>query len=137
MDIVERLPDLTEPERRPIVHILDQGTLAGICDAFVNNRYHVLHISCHGEPDALHLETEDGTVDKITAADLVSRFPAGKQPVLTVLSACHTGAAGELGSFARQLVQNGFTCVVAMQEAVSDAYATAFTEALYRYLAYA
>jgi hypothetical protein len=137
MDIVEQLPDFAQKERKPIVHILDQGTLDSICDAFQRNRYHVLHISCHGQPGALHLENEDGTVDTVTAKKLVARFPADRQPVLTVLSACHTGAAGKLSSFAEHLVQNGFAYAVAMQETVSDAYATAFAEAFYRYLAYA
>lgn len=134
--IAEQLPDFTDEQRRPIVHILDQGTLAAISDVFKYNRYHILHISCHGQPGALHLETEDGTLDTVTAEELVKRFPSGRQPVLTVLSACHTGAAGELTSFARHLVENGFSYVVAMQEAVSDTYATAFTHTLYKALAY-
>jgi tetratricopeptide (TPR) repeat protein len=136
MDIVERLPNFSRSERRPIVHILDQSTLEDICDAFQHNRYHILHISCHGQPGSLNLEKEDGTVDTVTAADLVSRFPVGRQPVLTVLSACHTGMVGELTSFAENLVRSGFSYVMAMQEGISDPYATGFTETLYRNLAY-
>ncbi|MCP4661387.1 MAG: CHAT domain-containing protein, partial [bacterium] len=136
MDIVESLPDFAREDRRPIVHILDQGALDAIRDAFQINRYHVLHISAHGKPGALHLETEDGGVDETSAEDFATRFPAGRQPVLTVLSACHSGAMGELTGFAQHLVHHGFAYVAAMQTAVSDQYATRFAETIYHRLAH-
>lgn len=137
MDIVETIPNFTEPERRPIVHILDQGTLEAICDAFSRNRYHVLHVSTHGEPGHIILEDENGRSGKVSADDFVRKFPMDRQPVLTLFSACHTGATGEIASsFADVLVGRGFPYVIAMQEAVSDRYATEFAETLYQKLAY-
>jgi tetratricopeptide (TPR) repeat protein len=137
MDIAETVPGFGNEERRPIIHILDQGTLKDICEAFEYNRYHILHISCHGKPGILYLEDEDGAVDEVRAKNLVRGFPAGRCPVLTVLSACHSGAAGKLASFATHLIQNGFPYVIAMQEALSDSYAIQFASALYKHLAYA
>lgn len=154
MDIVERLPNFSSIARKPIVHILDYGTLEDICDAFSRNQYHILHISTHGEPGALILEKEDGTSRRVSARDFVHSFPFGRQPVLTLLSACHSGTAccdkiasqesgdmnaasdGDINSFAGYLVKHGFPYVVAMQDAVSDTYATQFSEEFYRHLTY-
>ncbi len=136
MDIVERLPDFARLDRRPIVHILDQGSLGAICEAFRINRYHVLHISAHGRPGALSLETEDGGVDEVAADDFAARFPAGREPVLTVLGARRPGSMGELAGFAGRLVHHGFAYAAAMRTAVSDRYATQFAEVLYCLLAY-
>ncbi|MFH2130811.1 MAG: tetratricopeptide repeat protein, partial [bacterium] len=136
MDIVEKIPDFGKPERRPIVHILDQGALESICEACNRNRYHILHISAHGEPGLIYLEDDEGTVKKVMATDFVNRFPEERKPLLTLLSACYTGMTAEMTSFAETLTENGFQYVIAMQETVSDRYATAFAETLYRKLAY-
>ncbi|MCP4689536.1 MAG: ATP-binding protein, partial [Desulfobacterales bacterium] len=132
MDIVERLPVVSRPDRRPVIHILDQGSLDAIHHAFRINRYHVLHISARCRAGAPRLETAEGGVDAVSADDLAARFPEGRQPVLTMLTASRPGDMGELAGFAGRLARHGF----AHAAAAGGRRATRFVEILYDLLAH-
>jgi tetratricopeptide (TPR) repeat protein len=131
MDIAESMPGHGDPARKPIVHILDRATLTEIEGALSRNRYHVLHISTHGLPGSIVLENENAEETLITADRFAQALSREAIPPLTVLSACHTAP-----DVARILVNHGFPYVVAMQDTVTDPYATAFAENFYRKLAY-
>ncbi|OQY00626.1 MAG: hypothetical protein B6I26_07335 [Desulfobacteraceae bacterium 4572_130] len=143
MDIVENTPIFAKEQRKPIIHILDQATLKTICNAFELNKYHILHISTHGTPEYIILEDEDGATKMVSADDFIKQFPVNQKPVLTMLSACYTGRSPNITksdnikfSFAETLIKNGFPYVIAMQDTVTDTYATQFAQTLYQKLSF-
>ncbi|MDB5910589.1 MAG: Tetratricopeptide 2 repeat protein, partial [Massilia sp.] len=134
------------------VRILEQGTLAAIRDALVQERFHVLHISCHAAPGVLRLEDQQGRTDKVTTQRFVREgLPADRGVPLLVLSGCSTALdttppAGSaqatepaddtaLGGLARGLTAAGVPAVLAMTAPVTDPYATALAGSLYYELA--
>ncbi len=53
---LERILDAVEPARKrgeAYVRVLEHGTVAAIRSALEEERYHVLHLSCHAGPDTL------------------------------------------------------------------------------------
>ena len=53
----------------------------------------VIHVAGHGAPGELTLETEDGSPDRITAAELVDLLDLGRERVkLVTVSACWSAA---------------------------------------------
>jgi hypothetical protein len=109
-----RILNAVDPARRQAgayVRILNDGTVAAIRDALLQERFHVLHISCHASPGALILEDKYGARDDVeTSRFIEDALPAGRGVPLIVLSGCstalpirtaraiHTGDAAEAGS---------------------------------------
>jgi hypothetical protein len=105
---------------------------------------HLVHFMGHGEFDPdygearLALVAGDGGTDWVPdqrLADIFSR--AGVAPRAVVLHSCEGGRADFSVSFAGlapQLARTGVQCVVAMQYAVTNETAIAFSTSLYRHL---
>ncbi|MCY1077819.1 CHAT domain-containing protein [Archangium lansingense] len=105
---------------------------------------HVLHFMGHGKVDEdtgigwVYLRDEEGKPVLLRAQDVAERF-SGFTPQLVVLNACQS-AGGTLsvnghGSVAGALVSQGVAAVIAMQFAISDRAAMAFTAEFYTRLA--
>ena len=117
----------------------------------------VVHVSAHGTPGELLLETDTGRPDRVPAPDL-ARLLAGARGVrLVTLSACWSGAlaareqrralgvptgddepdegAGPrvetVGALAGELVERLDCAVLAMRYPVADSFAIALAESLY------
>ena len=94
-----------------------------------NPGYQVLHISCHGTPDALIVENEQGCEYRLSLDRLVAIVRASSLR-LVVLNACETATIG------RALVERGgVACVVATRLPIYQAEAALLAEHLYRMLA--
>ena len=146
---LQSILDAVEPQNQLEnfqVRILEVGHPDAIAQAFARDAYHVLHLPCHGGPGLLELEDEDGRPVPISPAELLAPLrPLGRPLPLVLLNACHGGVAAlapglaadapAAASFALALLQAGVPAVLAMQTAVSDAYATALARAFYGHLA--
>lgn len=130
---------------RAYVRILNWGSVESIRDALRDERFHVLHISCHAEPGRLVLEKPGGEADFVDAATFVRHVLVPEKPVpLVVLAGCSTALSGPgrrgagddaLPGFARTLLERGVPAVLAMTAPVTDKYATDLLARVYRYLA--
>jgi tetratricopeptide (TPR) repeat protein len=133
---------------RAYVRILNWGSVGAIREALAEERFHVLHVSCHAEPGRLVLEKPDGDADLVAAVTFARRvLVPGRTVPLVVLAGCSTalgggggagrGRAGEeaLPSYARTLLEHGVPAVLAMTARVTDLYATDLLARMYRYLA--
>ncbi|MFH9571925.1 CHAT domain-containing protein [Streptomyces sp. NPDC017454] len=121
----------------------------------------VLHVSGHGTPGELLLETEAGRPDRVPAAELAELLaPAARRVGLVTLSACWSATltvreqrrvlglpadadedgaepglrAGPVGALAGELAERLGCAVLAMRYAVPDGYAIALAERLYALL---
>lgn len=127
------------------VRILNWGSAEAIRQALAEEDFHVLHLSCHGEPGRLVLEKPDGAVDYVTAEDFVRRvLIPGRTVPFVVLAGCSTALAGDaasaadqkaLPSYAQTLLEHGVPAVLAMTSRVGDLYATELLARTYRQLA--
>lgn len=119
------------------VRILEVGHPEQIARAIEADAYHVLHISCHGMPGALELETEDGEAERVTPDQLLDPIRQKGRPLpMVFLNSCHGGVnSKDTSSFAEALLRGGVPAVLAMQTSVSDHYATKLAGAFYRHLA--
>ena len=129
-----------EPLRRiqsAQVRLLDVGHPEQIREALHRDPYHVLHLSCHGRPGELQLETEDGDAYPCTAGSLLQELRRAGRPLpMILLSTCHGATPAEApASLAEALVRGGVPAVLAMQAAISDRQATALAHAFYKALA--
>ena len=132
--ILDAITDL-DTEGQAQVRILEVASLDQISTALAGDQYHVLHLSAHGSPTGVELETEDGQPIAVAAVELVGALRAGKHALpVVVLSSCAGGAAGVDG-LAATLIRRGADRVVAMQTSVTDSYATALARGFYRALA--
>jgi hypothetical protein len=106
---------------------------------------HVLHFMGHGKVDedtgsgCVYLRDENGDPDPLRAQDVTELFGGLSALRLVVLNACQS-AHGTLsvngyGSVAGALVSRGVAAVIAMQFAISDGAARAFTAEFYTRLA--
>ncbi|AKJ03219.1 CHAT domain-containing protein [Archangium gephyra] len=106
---------------------------------------HVLHFMGHGKVDEntgngwVYLRDEKGAPVLLRAQDVAELFSSRFAPRLVVLNACQS-ARGTLsvtghGSVAGALVSQGVAAVIAMQFAISDGAARAFTAEFYTCLA--
>ncbi|MGH4023633.1 MAG: CHAT domain-containing protein, partial [Pseudonocardiaceae bacterium] len=145
--------DPTRREQSASVRVLNWGSRAAIRHALAEERFHVLHISCHAQPGALILENDTGTADVVTAREFVDDVLVDDHGVpLVVLAGCSTALAdrnsaqpdapdddaqGEqaLPGLARDLLRAGIPAVLAMTAPVTDRYATELCAQLYRELA--
>ncbi|MFC4531556.1 tetratricopeptide repeat protein [Sphaerisporangium dianthi] len=90
---LRRILDSVDDARRHAaahVRILNEGTLSAVQDALKQERFHVLHISCHAGPGVLLMEDERGGVDEVTATRLARAIPRDQGVPLVVLSGCST-----------------------------------------------
>ncbi|MEV7099501.1 CHAT domain-containing protein [Amycolatopsis sp. NPDC051045] len=139
---LSRILDEVEAARQDsdaYVRILNWGSLTAIREALTEERFHVLHVSCHARPGELLLETEDGGVDRVRAERFADELAVTGKPVsLVVLAGCstaQTGRADGLPSVAHALLNRGVPSVLAMTASVSDDYATEMLARTYRELA--
>ena len=141
------------PNRKVFVEILDDGSLESIRTELRRWRYHVIHVSCHATRGLLILEDEKGAEVRVSAEEFLKALREGNQvPPMVVLAGCQTGLPSTedterrddaegggpqriLPGLAQALCQGGIPYVVAMQESVSDRYATQLAGSLYRNLA--
>ena len=119
------------------VRVLEIGSLEQIGSALRERAYHVLHLSGHGNKGILELEDEDGNPVRVDAAKLAGKIrDSGHGAPLVFLGTCHGGLGDhESAGFAQGLLENGVPCVLAMQTAVSDWYATELAGKFYEELA--
>jgi TIR domain/CHAT domain/AAA ATPase domain len=115
------------------VRILELAHPQEIGLAIKADAYHVLHLSCHGGPGLLELETEDGAKQLVTAAALLAPIKESGRPLpLILLNACHGGVvAGQTASLASDLLRGGVPAILVMQTSVSDGYAVALAKEFY------
>ncbi|MCP4691795.1 MAG: CHAT domain-containing protein, partial [Desulfobacterales bacterium] len=124
------------------VRVLEIGSVRAIREALNQERYHILHISCHAAPGVLILEDDEGKGDLVSTRRFCEEaFPPDRGVPLVVLAVCSTGIEGgkseeeSLSAVGRGLIENGAPAVVAMQAPVTDLYAIEFCGALYDNLA--
>ena len=135
------------------VRILEWGSTGTIRQALQQERFHVLHISCHVTTAGLMLEDEEGQPDQVGVARFVDEILVPDRGVpLVVLARCSAarsdrmsafpGSASSpdeptsvLESFARGLLEHGVPGVIGMTQPVSDRYAVQFTGRFYQSLA--
>jgi hypothetical protein len=91
---LRRILDAVEPARRHSrahVRILNRGSLRAIREALQEERYHVLHVSCHASPGALILEDDQGQEDRVDAERFCREaLVLGRGVPLVVLAGCAT-----------------------------------------------
>ncbi|MGX9886050.1 tetratricopeptide repeat protein, partial [Streptomyces sp. NPDC002276] len=73
------------------VRVLNWGSLAEIHAALEQERFHVLHLSCHARPGILLLEDERGQADEVDAQRFMTEgVPTDRGVPLVVLAGCST-----------------------------------------------
>ncbi|MCB0067730.1 MAG: CHAT domain-containing protein, partial [Caldilineaceae bacterium] len=123
---------------------LEQATWQALQEAMQQGPWHILHYTGHAFFDprvgegALAMTGQDGTAWLLSATQLGRLLADQRSLRLAVLSACE-GARGDeqtpFSSIAAALVQHGLPAAVAMQYAISQDAAAAFTEHFYGALA--
>lgn len=124
---------------------LAEASWHGIQSELLAHPWHVLHFVGHGGYDVatdeglLALVGGDGRADYVSASRLADLLDeAEPTPRLVVLNSCQSGAASYtdlLSGTAAALVHSGIHAVAAMQFAITDAAAVAFSRAFYASLA--
>jgi tetratricopeptide (TPR) repeat protein len=89
-----RILDAVDPARSghdAYVRVLNWGSLAEIHAALEQERFHVLHLSCHAKPGILLLEDKRGQVDEVDARRFMAEgLPTDRGVPLVVLAGCST-----------------------------------------------
>ncbi|MFJ7963578.1 tetratricopeptide repeat protein [Streptomyces sp. NPDC096324] len=88
-----RILDAVSPARSgqgAYVRVLNWGSLAEIRAALEQERFHILHLSCHAAPGVLVLEDEQGHADEVDAQRFMGALPADRGVPLVVLAGCST-----------------------------------------------
>ncbi|MGX1907500.1 tetratricopeptide repeat protein [Streptomyces phaeochromogenes] len=89
-----RILDAVDPARSghdAYVRVLNWGSLAEIRAALTQERFHVLHLSCHAQPGILLLEDERGQADEVDARRFMAEgLPTDRGVPLVVLAGCST-----------------------------------------------
>jgi YVTN family beta-propeller protein len=150
-----------EKEHEQLAHALDRPIAAGLIDLRwapdatwpglqqmlleAQEAWHVVHFIGHGDFDSdsdtgvLALEHEDHRLNLVQARQFVTLLRSARpMPRLIVLNSCSGGGAGQFDLFsgtAAALVRGGVGAVAAMQFAVSDPAAIAFTRGFYTAIA--
>jgi len=144
--ILDAVDSARTGQRGAYVRVLNWGSLAEIRAALEQERFHVLHLSCHARAGALLLEDERGRADEVDAERFVAEgLPSGRVTPLVVLAGCSTartpveereGGDGRVrAGLARELLERGVPAVLAMTETVTDPYATELAAKMYEVLA--
>ncbi len=124
--------------RHAEVRVVPFATTSAIREALSAGDVHVLHLSGHGGPGILVLETDEGEARPVTAQQLLDEaVPAGCMPAVIALAACYTDvpAANGAASFAEALAANGAAAVIGTETSVTDRYATRLFARTYKNLA--
>ncbi|MGX9886635.1 tetratricopeptide repeat protein, partial [Streptomyces sp. NPDC002276] len=91
---LSRILDAVDPARSgqgAYVRVLNWGSLAEIRAALEQERFHILHLSCHAKPGILLLENERGQADEVDAQRFMSdALPTDRGVPLVVLAGCST-----------------------------------------------
>lgn len=129
------------------VDLLPAATLRGLSEALRSSHYQVVHFITHGNFDpasgtgSLVLVTSSGEADFVSSDVLAETLRANRELRLVFLNSCksaqigtHPGQDPMLGT-AASLVRRGIPAVLAMQLAISDPAAKAFSAAVYLALA--
>lgn len=91
---LSRILDAVDPARSghgAYVRVLNWGSLAEIHAALEQERFHVLHLSCHAKPGILMLEDERGQADEVDAQRFMAEgVPTDRGVPLVVLAGCST-----------------------------------------------
>ena len=124
---------------------LDDASWHGVHGKLLERQWHVLHFVGHGGYDdetdegLLVLVGSDGRADYVPASRLADLLDeAEPTPRLVVLNSCESGATSHTDLFsgtAAALVRSGIHAVAAMQFAITDTAAIAFSRAFYTALA--
>ncbi len=123
---------------------LDQPTPLALRQLLQREKVHILHFVGHGVFDpqtqdgALVFENAAGSSDRVSASNVGTLLHDHETLRLVVLNACHGAQGAKHGAFAgvaQGLVGQSIPAVVAMQFAISDRAAIAFSSAFYRALA--
>ena len=142
-----RLDDaLGELQEQGLVDMVwvESGTWEALQQQLIDGPWHVLHFVGHGGVSAkkgvLALEDEKTGKAKMVGAARFSRLLHACRPVprLVVLNSCSSGESAAddlLSSMASSLVHSGTTATVAMQFAVTDPAALAFSRGFYQAMA--
>ncbi|MCX5557409.1 tetratricopeptide repeat protein [Streptomyces sp. NBC_00038] len=89
-----RILDAVDPARSghdAYVRVLNWGSLAEIHAALEQERFHVLHLSCHAKPGILLLEDERGQADEVDARRFMAEgLPTDRGVPFVVLAGCST-----------------------------------------------
>jgi len=153
---------VSQPDGQPLLDVKTelasiQGALAHLSDkvemivlhstrrdqllSYLREGFHILHFIGHGAANAtagyLVLEDKDKRTDLISAS-LIGKLVVDSNLRLVVLNACKTSTVGlgsAAGGVAHQLVRAGMPAVIAMQAAISDQTAIAFSREFYGALA--
>ncbi len=136
---------------RPQVEIvrLERPTLSALRDRLCDGEFHILHYMGHGglDPDTgegmLYFEDRERRFVPVSGRDLGHELEDLPSLRLAVINACHSAHSHppedpvphRFAGVATSLVQAGLTSVVAMQFAISDQGAIAFSKAFYHRLA--
>ncbi|MGW2836027.1 TIR domain-containing protein, partial [Streptomyces sp. NPDC001286] len=94
-----RILDAVDPARSghgAYVRVLNWGSLAEIRTALEQERFHILHLSCHAAPGVLILENDQGHADNVDAQRFMRALPANRGVPLVVLAGCSTARDGAL-----------------------------------------
>ncbi|MES9520407.1 tetratricopeptide repeat protein [Streptomyces capoamus] len=94
---LSRILDAVDPARAghgAYVRVLSWGSLAEIRAALEQERFHILHLSCHAAPGMLILEDEQGHPDEVDAQRFIGALPADRGVPLVVLAGCSTALDG-------------------------------------------
>ncbi|MFB6938951.1 tetratricopeptide repeat protein [Streptomyces chartreusis] len=90
---LSRILDAVDPARSgqgAYVRVLSWGSLAEIRAALEQERFHILHLSCHAAPGVLLLEDEQGHADEVDAQRFMQALPSDRGVPLVVLAGCST-----------------------------------------------
>lgn len=143
LDRILRAVDRARREERARVRVLEWGSAAAIRRALLEDRYHILHISCQARPGALMLETADGEPDAIDARRFSDEVlvPDRGVPLIVLAGSVHaTGADMEppgtvLPDLAKGLLAHGVPAVLVAASDISDRYAIQLASHFYQSLA--
>ena len=137
---------LTEPLHRGAISMerVEAATLGCLQGALRRKDYHVFHFIGHGGFEEatgegyLVFADQEGRSDVVQAQDLATLLGNSRSLRLVVLNACKGGSGRALDPFsgtAQTLVRQGIPAVIAMQAAISDQAAIAFSQEFYAALA--
>src|SRR5271166_4482205 len=151
LDVAEEQRRLTDAiddlRRRRQVELTwaSAGTWPSLQEVLLDGHWHVLHFIGHGGVDrgvgVLALEDDLTGQTNLVSSARFARLLHSCRPVprLVVLNSCQSGEAAAddlLSSTAAALVHSGISAVVAMQFAVTDPAALAFSRGFYQALAH-
>jgi hypothetical protein len=139
---------LARPAAEGLVELawVPEATWEAVHDQLLAEEWHVVHFVGHGDYDTqadegvIALVGADGRADLVQASRLADLLgEAQPTPRLVVLNSCSSGETGTQDLFsatAAALVHSGISAVAAMQFAISDSAAIAFSRGFYNAIAH-